>query len=98
VHLNLFVIDGTESIEFSIIKFDFIFTTDSFDGTTKSFDNDGYFIQVNNNVFVERLAFVLEVSDFLRDLLHSTVFHVTLVTFETNFLLQHRFDVGVTDE
>ena len=44
VHLNLLVIDRAESVKFSVIKFDFIFTTDSFDGTAKSFNDNGYFI------------------------------------------------------
>jgi len=87
VLLDLFIVDGAESVEFDVIKLDFIFIADSFDGTAESFNDDGYFIQVNNDVLVERLSFILEVSDFILDLLHSTVFHVSFVTFETNFLL-----------
>jgi len=98
MRLDLFIIDGTESVEFSVIKFDFILTADSFYGAAKSLNDDCYFIQVNNDVFIERLSFILEVSNFLLDLLHSTVFHITFVAFETDLLLKNWFDVGEADK
>lgn len=86
--LNLFIVDRAESIEFNVINIDFVILANFLDRSTKSFDDDGYFIQINNDVFVERLSFVLHISYFLLNLFHSTVFHICFVTFETNLLLQ----------
>jgi len=98
VHLNLFIIDRAERVEFDIIKLDFIFHTDSFDRSSKSLNDDGNFIKINDNVLIEWLTFVLEVSDLLLDLLHTTIFHVGFITFETNFGLKELLDVRVADE
>jgi len=100
VELNLFGVGRWESVHVNTFWWNSGFAERSFDTSAKSLDNNANFVDVDQNVLIERvfLWILLVLEDLCFNLLHSLVFHITFITFKTNLCLHQTLDLVVTDK